>query len=170
MFSVPDPSAPDFLKPSESYLAPSSNFFMGQGGQDTPSIVSFLLERRPFDRLIQQYFDAVHSVARCVHRPSFDAEYNAFWADIALGVEPHGSTQSLVFAAMFSAAVSMDENTVQSDLNTEKTSLVQHMKLATETALSKANFLRTTRVATLQAFIMYMVSKASSPSSKVTSP
>jgi hypothetical protein len=37
--------------------------------------------------------------------------------------------------------------------------LIDHMKVATECALGKANFLRTTRVDTMQAFIMYLVSE-----------
>lgn len=38
-----------------------------------------------------------------------------------------------------------------------KASLVDNFKLGTETALSRANFLRTTKIEILQAFVMYLV-------------
>lgn len=40
---------------------------------------------------------------------------------------------------------------------TPKASLVDNFKLGTETALARANFLRTTKIEVLQAFVMYLV-------------
>jgi hypothetical protein len=106
--------------------------------------------------LMQRYFDAVHPIARCVHRPSLEMQYATFWEDVALGIEPRPSVQALVFAAWFSAAVSLDEARAQT-YGFSRANLVENMKIGTEAALSKANFLRTTRVETMQAFVMYMV-------------
>lgn len=77
---------------------------------------------------------------------------------MSLGIEPPNSIQSVVFAAMFSGAVSMDESTVIRDFGVSRENLVSNFKLGTETALARANFLRTTKLETLQGFVMYLVS------------
>jgi hypothetical protein len=148
---------PDFLRPSEAYITPTSGFFFGQVLQ-SPDLLDFLPQSRDFgDRLMRRYLDAVHPIARCVHRPSLEVEYAGFWDDIVSNYEPRASVQAVVFAAWFSAAVSLDEDTVSREYGMAKAKLVEAMKIGTETALSKANFLRTTRVETMQAFVMYMV-------------
>ncbi|OLN82046.1 putative transcriptional regulatory protein C139.03-like protein 12 [Colletotrichum chlorophyti] len=149
-------SIPDFLKPGESYIAPSGGFFFGHG-PEAISLDRRLPQKGAADRLIQQYFDAVHPIARCVHRPSFEIDYQNFWDDVYRNIEPRASTQAIMFAAWFSAAVSMDDATVRQLFAITKASLIERMKTETERALGKANFLRTTKVETMQAFIMYML-------------
>lgn len=156
----PDAPLPDFLRPSSTYLAPSSGLFFGGqgfGSQGLPSLESLLPARQAGDYLLRQYFAAVHPVARVVHRPSFEADYQVFWSEVMENYEPRASTQAIVFAAWFSAAVSLDEAQVQQDFGLTKEALVDRFKVGTETALSKAKFLKTTRVETIQAFVMYMV-------------
>ncbi|KAK4233822.1 hypothetical protein C8A03DRAFT_19171 [Achaetomium macrosporum] len=153
---LPDaPDFPDFLKPGESYLAPTSGFFFGQAAQ-SPDLISLLPSEEFGHKLIRRYFDAVHPIARCVHKPSFEALYNLFWEDVKQSIEPRPSIQAVVFAAWFTAAVSVDDGFCR-DQACNKAQLVLHMKLGTETALSKANFLSTTRFETLQAFVMYLI-------------
>jgi hypothetical protein len=106
---------------------------------------------------MQRYFTAVHPVARCVHLPSFKAQYAAFWDEVRNNYEPRPSIQAVVFAAWFSAAVSLDEAVIHGEFGLDKPSMVDSLKVGCEAALSKANFLRTTRVETMQAFVMYMV-------------
>lgn len=65
----------------------------------------------------------------------------------------------MIFAAWLSAAVALDEAAITREFGFTKANLVENMKIGTEVALSKANFLRTTRVDTMQAFVMYMVSE-----------
>ncbi len=155
-------SIPDFLRPGASYIPPTSGFFFGQVVQ-SPSFLSLLPTREAGDRIMRRYFTAVHPIARCLHRPSFEVEYAAFWDDVHHNYEPRASIQALVFAAWFSAVVSLDETVVNRDFGVTKAHLVEHMKIATETALSKANFLRTTKVENMQAFVMYMVGIALAP-------
>jgi hypothetical protein len=153
----PLPPAHEWLKPGPAYIAPSSGFFFGQGGQQA-SLIDFLPSRLAADRLIKQYFQAVHSIAQIVHRPTFEKEYDTFWDEVSLGIEPPSSVQTIVFAAMFSGVVSMDEGTIIRDFGVSKASLIENFRLGTETALGRANFLRTTKIETLQAFVMYLVS------------
>ncbi|TID04540.1 Bikaverin cluster transcription factor bik5 [Colletotrichum higginsianum] len=149
-------SIPDFLRPGESYIPPSSGFFFGHTSEAL-SLDRRLPQKEAADRLTQQYFQAVHPVARCVHRPSFENEYRNFWDEVYNNIEPRASTQAIMFAAWFSAAVSMDDATVRELFGVTKANLIERMKTDTERALGKANFLRTTRVETMQAFIMYML-------------
>ncbi|KAK3943605.1 putative transcriptional regulatory protein-like protein 12 [Diplogelasinospora grovesii] len=140
---------PDFLMPGATYIPPTSGVFFGQGIR-SPDLVKLLPTRSDGDHLMQRYFEAVHPIARCAHWPSLKASYATFWSDVGNGVEPRASIQAVIFAAWFSAAVSMDEAEIHTDY-------VQFMKMGAETALSRANFLRTTRVETLQAFVMYLL-------------
>jgi hypothetical protein len=149
---------PDFLKPGDSYLAPTSGFFFGQFAE-SPTLLSLLPPIELGHRLMHRYLEAVHPIARCVHRSSFEGIYTSFWEEVRQGIEPRASVQAVVFAAWFSAAVSVDDSFCR-DQDCNKAQLVLHMKIGTETALSKANFLSTTRFETLQAFVMYLVSYA----------
>ncbi|RQM06996.1 hypothetical protein DH86_00000128 [Scytalidium sp. 3C] len=58
---------------------------------------------------------------------------------------------------MFSGAVSMDEGIILRDFGISKQSLQDNFKVATESTLGRANFLRTTKIETLQAFVMYLI-------------
>lgn len=151
-----DTVLPDFLRPGASYIAPTGGFFFGQVIQ-SPSILEFLPSEHDGDRLIHRYFEAVHPIARCVHRALFEALYDTFREDVRRWFEPRASTQAVVFAALFSAAVSLDEGDVEKEYGVTKSVLVTRMKLGTESALSKADFLRTTKVETLQAFVMFLL-------------
>lgn len=153
----PEQPIPDFLRPGTSYIPPTSGVFFGQVVQ-SPNLLTFLPAKPAGDRLLQYYFESVHPIARCVHRPSLEAQYASFWEEAADGYEPRASAQAVVFAAWFSAAVALDEAAINREFGLTKANLVENMKVGTEVALSKANFLRTTRVETLQAFVMYMVS------------
>jgi hypothetical protein len=158
----PLPPASEWLKPGPAYIAPASGFFFGQGGQ-VASLIDFLPSRLAADRLIKQYFTAVHPITQIVHRPTFEKEYDTFWDEVSLGIEPPSSVQTIVFAAMFSGVVSMDEPTIIRDFGVSKSSLIDNFRLGTETALGRANFLRTTKIETLQAFVMYLVSLSELP-------
>lgn len=152
------PDIPDFLKPGDSYLAPTSGFFFGQF-TESPTLLGLLPPIELGHRLMHRYLEAVHPIARCVHRSSFEAIYTSFWEEVRQGIEPRASVQAVVFAAWFSAAVSVDDSFCRGQ-DCSKAQLVLHMKIGTETALSKANFLSTTRFETLQGFVMYLVSYA----------
>ncbi|KAI5866596.1 hypothetical protein GGS23DRAFT_278651 [Durotheca rogersii] len=149
---------PEFLKPGSQYIVPTSGFFFGQIGEPL-SILNFLPYNKAIaDRLIKQYFVSVHPIAPCAHRPTLEATYATFWEEINAGFEPRASMQAIIFGAMFSGAISLSESAVISDLGVySKANWVASLKMGTETALSKAKFLQTTKVETMQAFIMYML-------------
>ncbi|KAL1970101.1 hypothetical protein VTN77DRAFT_6506 [Rasamsonia byssochlamydoides] len=145
-----------FLDPGPTFIAPRSDMIFGSSNQDH-TLLDFLPTKAAADKLMQQYWDAVHPVARIVHRPSFEKRYEQFWEDITQGIEPKPSLQAVVFAALFTAVVSMPEHAVLSQFGVSQQGLLENFQLGTETALGKAHFLRTTKIETLQAFVMYLV-------------
>ncbi|ROW18047.1 hypothetical protein VPNG_00338 [Cytospora leucostoma] len=151
-----DQTLPDFLRPGASYIPPTSGVFFGQFVQ-SPSLLQFLPTKPAGDRLLEHYFEAVHPIARCIHRKSFEVRYESFWEEATAGYEPRASVQAVVFAAWLSAAVAMDESVINKELGLARGKLIENMKVGTETALSKANFLRTTSVEAMQAFVMYLL-------------
>ena len=61
---------------------------------------------------------------------------------------------------MLSAVISMSEEDILLEFGVAKPELLENFQRGTETALYKANFLRSTKLQTLQAFVMYLVSSA----------
>lgn len=151
-----EPSSKSYIGPGPDYIAPASSFFF-PGTNMSSTLVDYLPSKTAADALMSQYFLAVHHMCRTVHRPTLEAQYTLFWREIAVGNEPVPSFQAIVFAAMFSGAVSMDEQQILQSFGTTKASLVDSLRSGTEFALSKANLLRTTKLDTMQAFVMYLV-------------
>lgn len=122
------------------------------------NLVEILPPKPAVDALLDHYWKAVHVVCRTLHRPSFERQLDAFWRDISIGAEPRVSFQAVVLAALLSAVISMPEDRVFTLCGKVKQTLVDSFKQGTEAALSRANFLRTTKLETIQAFVMYLVS------------
>ncbi|KAK0260400.1 hypothetical protein B0A54_01855 [Friedmanniomyces endolithicus] len=149
-------SPKSYIGPGPDYIAPASSFFFPGTNMNT-NLIDYLPTKHAADQLIAQYFAAVHIMCRAVHRQTFEAQYALFWGQITSGTEPARSIQAIVFAAMFSGAVSMDETAIMRTFDTSKPALIDSLRSGTEMALAKANFLRTTRVDVMQAFVMYLI-------------
>ncbi|TKA32186.1 hypothetical protein B0A50_01434 [Salinomyces thailandicus] len=149
-------SPKSYIGPGPDYIAPASSFFF-PGTDVKTSWIDYLPTKSAADQLVAQYFVAVHYMCRTVHRPTFEAQYTLFWSQIATGNEPTPSIQAIMFAAMFSAAVSLEETQVVQRFGTSRAALVDSLRSGAELALAKANFLRTTRVDVMQAFVMYLI-------------
>lgn len=121
-------------------------------------MIDFLPSRTVADRLLDRYWQSVHPIARLVHKPSFKKRYETFWDNVRSGLEPASSLQAVVFAVMFCGGVSMHEDAVLMEFGVSKRDFVNNFQMGTETALGRANITRTTKIETLQAFVMYMVS------------
>lgn len=145
-----------FLLPGPTYIAPSSEFFISPGLNHRSSL-DFLPTRDAADELVRQYFNAVHVIVRLVHKHAFDEVYGRFWTQLSAGLEPAASNQAVLFAAMFCGAVSMAEEMVFHYFGVEKRIIVDSLRSGCEHALAKANVLRSMKLETLQAFVMYLV-------------
>lgn len=154
-------SPEDISRPGSDYIAPSSSFFFVDEPQRT-SMMRFLPSKVMGDRLLTHYWQSVHYMCRIVHRPSFERQYASFWQSVANGLEPPASLQALVLAAMLSSVISMPEEDVLLEFSVPKPQLLENFQRGTETALYRANFLVSTKLPTLQAFVMYLVSHGTS--------
>lgn len=145
-----------YLAPGPDFIAPASTFFFPQVMASSVGS-EFLPSRNVSDQLVAQYLLAVHPVARCVHRPTFEKQYMMFWDGFTNGSPPQPPIQAVIFAAMFSAAVSLADDVALHLTGMPKAVLKERLQATAEMALSRAHFLRTTKVDTLQAFVMYMI-------------
>ena len=119
--------------------------------------MDYLPSKTAADQLLLHYWYSVHPITRVVHRPSFERRYALFWNEISAGMEPVGSLQAIIFAMMFSGIVSMSEEAVMRYFGVTKRAMEENFLAGTEIALTRANLMRTTKVETLQAFVMYMI-------------
>lgn len=150
-------SADTWMAPGPDYVAPSSSIFFAPGIHKVPSM-RYLPAKAVTDRLMEHYWKAVHIIARTLHRPSFERQYQRFWQEHYAGIEPRVSFQAVLFAALLSSAASMSEDRVRNEFGRERSELVDSFRTGTEITLARAHFLRTTKLETLQAFVMYLVS------------
>lgn len=146
-----------FLDPGPSFIAPRSDMLLGSSLQEY-TLLDMLPSKTVADKLLQHYWEACHPIARIVHRPTLEARYRILWDSIARGIEPTPSIQAIIFATLFTAAVSMTAQNVLDLFGVEQRNLIERFQLGTESALGKAHFLRSTKIETLQAFVMYLVS------------
>lgn len=154
---VSDQDPRDWLAPSREYVAPSSNLFFASNDVKT-SLMSHLPSKPLADKFVAHYWQAAHVIAKTLHRPSFERAYQKFWASLDAGVEPRASFQAVVFAVLLTSVISMSEDKVLKELGVDKQCLVENFRRGAEAALTRANFLRATKLETLQAFVMYLVS------------
>lgn len=150
--------SPDtWMNPSSDFLAPSSSIYFVPGVEKA-SLMTYLPSKGLVDKLIAHYWVAVHPITRTVHRHSFERKYDTFWREISTGMEPSRSFQAVLFAAMLNSAVSMPTDRCMAEFGAEKSGLVDNFRMGSEAALARAQFLRTTKLETLQATVMYLVS------------
>jgi hypothetical protein len=146
----------DLAKPALDFITPSSSFFFAPEPQKS-SFMVYLPSKNVADSLLNHYWIAVHPVARIVHRPTFERQWALFWQQVHGGHEPLASLQALVMGLLMSTVISLSEQAISMQLGVEKIQLLRSFQLGAESALCRANFLRTTKLQTLQALVMYLV-------------
>ena len=115
------------------------------------NLIDFLPTKTVAAILVSKYYDNVNFVARVLHWPSFQLQNDNFWTNILAGVEPPASQQAIVMAVMFSAIASMNDEEIASLFSQSKRLVLTSFQKGTEICLSKAQFLRTTKIETMQA-------------------
>lgn len=150
----------DFAKPTPSFTAPSIGNIFSQGSS-SDSLVGYIPTRRIADRLLLRYWSSVHPVARVLHRPSFAHRYETLWEEIDNGHQAAASLIALVCSVLFSAVVSMSEGQVSETCKVSRSSLKNKLKLGVEASIGRAQLLKTTKLETLQTFVVYLVSNHS---------
>ena len=155
MPQLPD-DAHDFLEPGPTYIPPGSGLIFGDVGSKR-GLIDYLPTKEVADMLVTTYYENVHFLARVVHWPSFQLQYDNFWISVLSGLEPPASQQAIVLAVMFSAVASMLDSDLTAIFARPKSTILGNFQKGTEMALSKAQVLRTTKIETVQAFVAYLI-------------
>lgn len=64
--------------------------------------------------------------------------------------------EALLFTIYYTVVTSMTQEEVKSNFDTDKTTLLARYRFGVEQALSRADFLSTTEVVTLQALVLFL--------------
>lgn len=101
-------------------------------------------------------------LAHVIHKPTFELELNSFlFAPPNVALIP--SFKALLLAMYLAAAVSLSPMECQQRFYMNKQMLVAKLRFATEKALADANYIKSIKLQTLQAFTIYMVSSINRP-------
>ncbi|KAL2848440.1 hypothetical protein BJY01DRAFT_233992 [Aspergillus pseudoustus] len=153
---LPFAAPPGRERQQRAFLEPSTSLILGPLS-DSTGVTDHIPSRHIADELLDQYWTAVHPVARIVHRPSFAHRYETLWECIENGQKVSASLAAIVSAVLLSAAISMSDEHMLETSNTSPVALQVQLKIGTEIALSRAHILKSTRLEVLQAFIAYML-------------
>lgn len=108
-------------------------------------------------RLWQVFTTNVHPLTKILHAPTVQQE-------LIQGLsEPdsiHGPTEALIFSIYLVAVVSLTDEECRSQLGEPREKHLARYCYATEAALSRVDFLRSTNLKVLQAFTFYLVSSS----------
>jgi hypothetical protein len=154
--SWPAVTPKEYLKPGPSFTAPSIRLLMDPVPTHE-SLEMFLPPQHIAQKLLDQYWIAVHPVARILNRSIFEKRYETLRELLNRGHEVPPSLVALVCAILFSAVVSMSHVDVQEGCYTSRQEMKDHLQLGTEIALGQAQLLGSAKVETLQAFVAYLV-------------
>lgn len=108
--------------------------------------------------LYYQYWSAVDPLAHVVHKPSFEVELRNYMPHGQLIDETPASFKALLLAMCLAASVSLPLMQAEEALGVTQDALIDRLKVATEGALRNARFMSPSKIQTLQAFTIYVVS------------
>ncbi|PSR97230.1 fungal-specific transcription factor domain-domain-containing protein [Coniella lustricola] len=102
----------------------------------------------------QLYKENVDPIVKVIHVPSVDKLIKEARKNLD-NLTP--ANEALMFAIYFAAIHSMDETEVKPNFGVERDKLITQYRFALEQALAKANFVATSELVVLQAFLLYLV-------------
>ncbi|KAI1082086.1 fungal-specific transcription factor domain-containing protein [Whalleya microplaca] len=101
----------------------------------------------------QVYLENVDPLVKILHVPTMNKiirELRSNMKDISPGLE------ALMFSIYYAAITSMEDAEVKMNFGAEKAQLINKYRFATEQALAKADFLVTSELITVQAFVLFL--------------
>ena len=108
--------------------------------------------------LCQLYLERIHPLFKLLHGPTLKAfmqdgrQYLRYPPD-------HPATEALKFSMYYATVSVVEEAVCQESFGATKSALMSRFKFGAEITLSKADFINTTYLTVLQAFILFLVSK-----------
>jgi hypothetical protein len=141
-------------------LAPSLNLLLGGSlsiHQNNDVGAPQLPTKVEAEALFQRYAEAVSPLAHVLHTPSFKRLFDRFWLNIEMGSPNQNSCTALILAVCMAAAASVSPLQAKSQFGITKEDLFLRLQKATERALLRANWAKTSNIRTLQALTIYLV-------------
>ncbi|EMD92535.1 hypothetical protein COCC4DRAFT_162815 [Bipolaris maydis ATCC 48331] len=153
-------------------LAPSLNLLLGgslslhqHDDVDPPQLPT----KMEADALFQRYAQAVSPLAHVLHLPSFKRLFERFWMNLEIGNPNQNSCTALILAVCMAAAASVSPLQAKSQFGITKEDLFLRLQKATERALLRANWAKTSNIRTLQALTIYLIPLCRAQISRATS-
>jgi hypothetical protein len=109
------------------------------------------------EALFHRYMEAVSPLAHVLHIPSFKRLFDRFWLNVEMGSANQNSCTALILAVCMAAAASVSPLQAKSQFGITKEDLFLRLQKATERALLRANWAKTSNIRTLQALTIYLV-------------
>ncbi|EOA89110.1 uncharacterized protein SETTUDRAFT_167700 [Exserohilum turcica Et28A] len=153
-------------------LAPSLNLLLGgslslrQNDEVDPPQLPTKMEA---EALLQRYTEAVSPLAHVLHLPSCKRLFERFWLNLEIGSPNQNSCTALILAVCMAAAASVSPLQAKSQFGITKEDLFLRLQKATERALLRANWAKTSNIRTLQALTIYLIPLCRAQISRATS-
>lgn len=141
-------------------LAPALNLLLGgsiSAHSNNDISAPQLPTKMEAEALFQRFLDAVDPMAHVLHLPSFRRLFGRFWINVEIGSPNQNSCTALVLAVCMAAAASVSPLQAKSQFGITKEDLFLRLQKATERALLRANWAKTSNIRTLQALTIYLV-------------
>jgi len=141
-------------------LSPSLNLLLGgsiSATQNNDIEPPQLPTKNEAEALFQRYLEAVSPLAHVLHIPSLKRLFDRFWMHIDIGNPNQNSCTALILAVCMAAAASVSPLQAKSQFGITKEDLFLRLQKATERALLRANWAKTSNIRTLQALTIYLV-------------
>lgn len=142
------------LAPSLTLLLGSSTPLPPGSDLDPPQLPTKI----EAEALLQRYVEAVSPLAHVLHLPSFRRVFERFWMNVELGSPNQNSCTALILSVCMAAAASLSQLQAKAQFGITKEDLFIRLQKATERALLRANWAKTSNIRTVQALTIYLVS------------
>ncbi|KAF2463739.1 fungal-specific transcription factor domain-containing protein [Lindgomyces ingoldianus] len=153
-------------------LSPSLNLLLGASahlpqGSDLESLQ--LPTRLEAEALFLRYVESVSPLAHVLHIPSFKRVFERFWMNIEIGNPNQNSCTALILSICMAAAATLSPLQAKAQFSITKEDLFLRLQKATERALLRANWSKTSNIRTLQALTIYLIPLCRAQISRATS-
>ena len=117
--------------------------------------------------LFETYFNRFDPTFKILHKPTIYTIFQTISYDTNRPAI-RGGQEALVFAIFYAAVTCSAADEIYKQFHEERGVLVKRFEKATEAALTNSDFVNSTKLVTLQAFVIYLVSLLHSPPSPIT--
>ncbi|KAK7531546.1 fungal-specific transcription factor domain-containing protein, partial [Phyllosticta citribraziliensis] len=133
-----------------------NSLFLFSGDMETTDLRWLHPPGPHIEALSNIYWDRVDVIFKVLHRPTVNPLLKSAAAD-SLAIPKGGGEEALMFAIYFAAVTTLSSTECLEILGRDKPTVVGQTRHCLEIALSNADFLNSTDMQVLQAFVLYLV-------------